>query len=153
MLGKIGLNAATKTKMRASKLGRASVYNIGKGSKWTGKKLGTIAGDTLKNDINKFVKSTANIASHFVREDKANSLIGYRLKKRGIALAAGVGVLSTAAKETKTYIKEDLRGSQDGYVTPLSPSYTGVGNGYGSYGQQAGATGDLVFALNRNRRG
>lgn len=160
MLGKISKSTASKIGKRLAQEGSIFSYKaIDKAAKGLSFAGGLAKGatrtvtDTLLTDTGRYVKQTANVLSSFVREDKANSLIGYRLKKRGVALAAGVGVLSTTAKEAKTYLKEDLRGTRDGYITPLSPSYTGVGNGYGSYGQQAGATGDLVFALNKNRRG
>lgn len=155
MFGKISKGTILKGKIAGAKMMSDAGYQLGRIVRNAGQglgKIGTVLGDTLKVNAKKTLKSSLNIASSFLKEDKKNSLIGYRLKKRGFALAAGLGVASTAVKETNSYFKEDLRGKQDGYTTPFAPSMK-VGSGYGSFGQQAGATGDLVFALNRNRRG
>lgn len=158
MLGKIGASTLARGKAGLSKFKVLARHELGKAARQTGKvgmAGGNLVGQTIARDTKRVVRQTANIASSFVKEDRANSLLGYRLKKRGVALAAGVGVLSTAAKETKSHFTEDLRGTQSGSITPYAPSFNSrsVGNGYGNYGAQAGATGDLVFALNRNRRG
>lgn len=156
MLGKIASKTLKKGTANLRRAGVIAGHNLGKAAVTTagvGAGAGKLAAVGFTDNVKRTTKAVVNAASGLVKEDRANSLLGYRLNKRGFALAAGVGVLSTTAKETKTYFKEDLRGRQDGYTTPYAPRMSTVGNGYGSYGQQAGATGDLVFALNKNRRG
>lgn len=135
-----------------------AMHNIGKVGKDGAKNLKTLAknpvkatGKQLLRNTGKTVKATANVASSFLKEDKKNSLLGYRVKKSGLALAVGAGALVSGAKETKQYFTEDLRGRKDTYTTPYAPSIQSSAGA--NFGQKAGATGDLVFALNNNRRG
>lgn len=153
MFGKIGASGFSKTKARLGKAASIMGQKTKRGAVKGMKLGGTYLADVAVQGLGKTMKSTANIASSLLREDRANSLLGYRLKKRGIALAVGIGALSAAKKETKAYFKEDLVGRKDGYITPHAPTMNSVGSGYGNYGVQAGATGDLVFALNNNRKG
>lgn len=145
---------AKQLRKGANKFKKGAINTTVKGAKITGEigsALGKITGDALGKQVKQVTKGTLNLASTLVREDKTNSLIGYRLKKRGLALAAGVSVVGAVAKETKSYVNEDLRGRVDPYTTPISPQINS--GGYQNFGQQSGATGDLVFALNKNRRG
>ena len=157
MRGKIIKDTLTRMDVAIGKASMKAGYELGKiGRKAAklGSQGGKILGDTIATDAKQLTKATINAASGLLREDKANSLLGYKMKKRGIALIAGAGVASSVGKEAKSYYENDLRGRKDGYITPHAPSMPGsVGSGYGSFGQQAGATGDLVFALNKNRRG
>lgn len=157
MHGKIAKNTLTRMQVALGKATMKAGHELGKVGRKAGKigsQGGKILTDTIVSDTKQFTKATVNAVSGLLREDKAGSLLGYKMKKRGIALIAGAGVASSISKETKSYYENDLRGRKDGYVTPYSPSIpTGVGQGYGNFGKQAGATGDLVFALNKNRRG
>lgn len=93
-------------------------------------------------------KASINMVSPFIKESKHNSLLGIRVNKVGIGLLGTGLVAAGAIGETKNYLTQTTRGQVDSSVTsfaPRLPSY--------SFGEQAGATGDLVFALNNNRRG
>lgn len=136
------------------RLGKQSVKTAKEVTKATGSVLGTsgkVVGSVMADNSIKFMKGTVNAASHLVREDKKNSLIGLKFKKRGFALVAGASMIGATAKEAKSYVQDDLRGRVDSQTTPIAPRLN-IG-GYQDFGQQAGATGDLVFALNKNRRG
>lgn len=143
---------------RFNKAANVAIHNLPrsgeeayKGLKKLVKKSSKKTGQQLARNTMKTAKATFNVASSLIREDKKNSLVGYRLKKRGIALAVGAGALASGAKETKQYFKEDLRGREDSYTTPYAPRPQSSAGA--NFGQRAGATGDLVFALNNNRRG
>lgn len=153
MLGKILSKTGSKSRAKLQKLGAVAGHYTKRGTVSTAKNIGTYVGAGVASNVKHTTRGAVNFASSLLKEDKANSLLGYRVNKKGLALAAGISAVSSATKETKQYFTQDLKGRSDGQVTPYAPRMTGVGNGYGSYGQQAGATGDLVFALNKNRRG
>ena len=157
MRGKIAKDTITRMQIALGKSTLKAGHELGKVGRKVGKigsEGGKILSDTIRTDAKKMTKAPVNAVSGLLREDKTGSLLGYKMKKRGIALIAGAGVASSIGKETKSYYENDLRGRRDGHITPYSPSIsTGVGQGYGNFGKQAGATGDLVFALNKNRRG
>ena len=133
------INAA-QTVNAAGRMAVGTVRQLGK--------IPSITKDTIVRDSGRAIKSTLNVASGLVKEDNKNSLLGYRLNKKGLLLAGTLGAGSTIMKETKSYYKEDLRGKQDGYTTRFAPK---LGSGYGSFGTQAGATGDLALSLGRRR--
>lgn len=141
---RFGANKFARSAANATKIGlNATGSVLGKTAKITGNALG--------KQVKQVGKGTLNLASTLVREDKHNSLIGLRFKKRGLALVAGASMIGATAKEAKSYVNEDLRGRVDTYTTPIAPQLNS--SGYQNFGQQAGATGDLVFALNKNRKG
>lgn len=89
------------------------------------------------------------------------SLIGRSANAKGIALIAAGSMAMQGARDTKQYV-QDRQGRNDGQLYRPTPSmstpyqlseqmaYSSHGN---SYADNAGATGDLVFALNNSRRG
>lgn len=86
------------------------------------------------------------------------SLIGWKLTGRGKALLFGGALLVNGAKETKDYLSEGRTGRNDGQLHRLTPAMTNpyeianqmAGTQIGqSFANNAGATGDLVFALDR----
>lgn len=117
---------------------------------WGAKKMGQGAKYAIGGNIDhikRLPKTAINMASPFVSKNK-NSLLGYRLNPLGLGVAAtislGVGVGSGA----REYVKHGMTGQSDGQTTPFAPRLPSY-----SFGQQAGATGDLVFALNNKRKG
>lgn len=80
-----------------------------------------------------------------IRKDE-NSLIGYKATKKGVLLA-GTGAMIMGTPGAAKQFVEDRKGlNPDGQVTTSAPSVP-------AYAQNAGATGDLVFALNNLRHG
>ena len=70
---------------------------------------------------------------------------------KGMIVAGGAmqGVINA-----KNKFQDSRMGTMDGQLTTATPKMTSQGNSYSpSYSNNAGATGDLVFALNNNRRG
>lgn len=88
----------------------------------------------------------AGMASSFVKED-ANAMLGYKLNAGGKALAVGGAAVKGVADAFTTLNKLHQGAIEPGLVraTP-QPTYSSMMN-------NAGATGDLVFALHHNRRG
>ena len=86
------------------------------------------------------------------------SLIGWQLTGRGKALLFGGAFLANGLRESKEYLTEGRTGRNDGQLHRLTPAMT---NPYEissqmastqmgqSFANNAGATGDLVFALDR----
>lgn len=73
------------------------------------------------------------------------SLIGLRTTKLGTTLAIGGAAIMGAPRGIKTFVDE-RQGYSDGQATGHAPTMP-------AYAQNAGATGDLVFALNDLRHG
>ena len=91
----------------------------------------------------------------------SKSLIGRSFNKRGLALMAGVALASGTTSATKDYI-QSRQGYNDGQIyrptpqmsTPYMLSQQMAYSQHGrSFADNAGATGDLVFALNDSRHG
>ena len=89
------------------------------------------------------------------------SLVMRGFNKRGVALVAAGSMMLQGARDTKQYI-QDRQGSNDGRLyrptpqmsTPYQLSEQMAYSSHGqSYADNAGATGDLVFALNNSRHG
>ena len=89
------------------------------------------------------------------------SLIGRKINKKGLAAVALIATGMEGTKDMKQYI-DSRQGQNDGRIYNSTPTmstpyqlsqqmaYSSHGN---SYADNAGATGDLVFALNNSRRG
>lgn len=91
----------------------------------------------------------------------SKSLIGRSFNKKGLALMAGVALASGTTSATKDYI-QSRQGYNDGQIyrptpqmsTPYMLSQQMAYSQHGrSFADNAGATGDLVFALNDSRHG
>ena len=89
------------------------------------------------------------------------SLIGRSFNKRGLALVAVGATAVQGGKATAQYV-QDRQGSNDGQLyrpttqmsTPYQLSQQMATSPQGrSFADNAGATGDLVFALNNMRHG
>ena len=89
------------------------------------------------------------------------SIFGKKFNKRGIALIAVGSTLMQGGKDVKQYM-DDRQGTNDGQLykpttqmsTPYQLSEQMAYSSHGrSFADNAGATGDLVFALNNMRHG
>lgn len=103
------------------------------------KAAGEIYGKPAANIMSKFVRPASAIDKH------VNELMPYKLTKLGTAALIGTGLVSSF-KEGFDDFNRNRMGQMDNRIyraTPTIPSYANNG----------GATGDLVFALNKNRRG
>lgn len=113
-------------------------------------------GNKILNPVARHATAVGNIAKHFaeyepkrqVYDPKRERLVtkgGFKLKPLGwgvIGLGAAIGG-ARSAMDTSDRIR---MGQVDPYITRPTPQLP-------SYANNAGATGDLVFALNANRRG
>lgn len=100
------------------------------------------------NPITRHLGGLAGFASKMVKENKGFNDDGiisdYSLSGLGKAVVFGGALIKGVKDAAKTYMN-DKRGQIDPYITTMSPQIRLVDN--------AGATGDLIFALNNNRRG
>lgn len=99
----------------------------------------------VKNDLKLHANQAINFAgSMFEKTDK--NLLGVKLNTKGKIVAGGVA-LASGSKQAATKFNETTMGTQrDSQITPHAPRVP-------AYQNNGGATGDLVFALNANRRG
>lgn len=81
-----------------------------------------------------------------------DSLIGVRATGLGTTLAIGGAAISGVPRAAQTYATE-RQGMSDGMSVGNAPQMSSMGPYMPAYQQNAGATGDLVFALNDMRRG
>lgn len=94
-----------------------------------------------------------SIMSKFIDYDVAKygekSLFNSRLTKGGMGLVYGTGLLAGTVGAYHDYENRQM-GTPSGEVVTSTPqiNYTHFAN----FGEEMGATGDLVFAMNRNRR-
>lgn len=100
------------------------------------------------NPIGRHARAATNIMSNFVKHvpnaNPGTLLPDYKFTGLGIA-ALGAGSLIKGAKDAYGIMMNDKIGQRDNYISQVSPQIRLMDN--------AGATGDLVFALNNNRRG
>lgn len=99
--------------------------------------------DTASKDkiFNNRVKNPLQL----IRKDE-NSLVGYKATKRGALLASGVMFAAGTPDAVKSYVDNRKGYNTDQQATTSAPRVP-------AYAQDAGATGDLVFALNNLRHG
>lgn len=76
---------------------------------------------------------------------KESNLLGKKLNLAGKGVVVGSALMS-GAMEAFNDFNSNRMGQRDGQITRATPRTP-------SYANNAGATGDLVFAMNRNRRG
>lgn len=117
----------------------AATIGLGKVAMGTGiyaaQKYGSIAAGAVKG-----------IDKLFLKDDKRSSnLLGRKLNAAGKGLVVG-SALFAGAKEAFNDFNTNRMGQRDGMITRATPRTP-------SYANNAGATGDLVFAMNKNRRG
>lgn len=112
-----------------------------------GKGAFTVATKGTADIVRQTPKIAVNALSPFVSKNK-NSLLGYRLNPLGLGAAAIISAGVGVGSGVKEYAKTGMTGQNDGQHTPFAPRLPSY-----SFGEQSGATGDLVFALNNKRRG
>lgn len=92
-----------------------------------------------------------SLFANFIEYDAAKygekSLFNSRLTKSGKALVFGTGLVAGSFGAYRDYETRQM-GMPTGQVETPTPQIS-----YTHFGEEMGATGDLVFAMNRNRRG
>lgn len=112
---------------------------------------GKLARNIIKdvaNPIDRYGKSILNIAGKMIKKNPGNNADGiisdYSLSGLGKAMVIGGSLIKGAKDAFNTYMNDKV-GQRDAYISSPTPQIRLTDN--------AGATGDLVFALNNNRRG
>lgn len=136
--------------------------NAGKSGLATGKKIAL----GIADEANRFGQAAAggvevlDKMGLIKKADFKDSLVGYKATGAGIAAMAGISLIAGSGPAVKTYMGE-RQGRHDGQITRVTPHMTNpydIANqmAYSQSGQSfannAGATGDLVFALNNMRQ-
>ena len=149
-----GLKGANFIKDNYKEIGKAFA-NVGKDAAQEANTIaqaGVAMGERLVKSIDRNLLKPAPLSK---------SLIGRSANAKGIALVAAGSMAMQGARDTKQYI-QDRQGRNDGQLYRPTPSmstpyqlseqmaYSSHGN---SFADNAGATGDLVFALNNMRNG
>lgn len=98
----------------------------------------------------KYASIGAGVAKHidkyWLKEDKRPSnILGTKMNMLGKTAVVGSALIGGTA-EAFDQFNTNRMGQRDGMITRATPRTP-------SYANNAGATGDLVFAMNRNRRG
>lgn len=141
-LGYIGYRAAASPKVRniAKAAGKATLEGIGNTAIFTGKQVAKTAAEST-------VTMGDAISKAFLKVDntKPNMIGNVRLNKAG-KVAATLLALGTMANDARKTYDDSRAGTPTGMVTS-TPNIDYAGP------EQYGAGGDLVFALNQNRRG
>lgn len=103
---------------------------------------------SMLNPVSRSVGTFTNVASKFIKHKPGNNENGiisdYSLSGLGKAVVFGGALIKGAKDAAKTYMN-DKRGQIDPYISSVTPQIRLM--------DDAGASGDLVFALNNNRRG
>lgn len=98
--------------------------------------------------LGRYSRAASNIVGKFVKHSPGSNpgtlLPNYKFTGLGVA-ALGAGSLIKGVKGAYNTLMNDKIGQRDGYISSVTPQIRLADN--------AGATGDLVFALNNNRRG
>ena len=141
-------------------LGRAGVRSItGPQFNFGPSKTGRFfseAGNRLLNPVARHATALNKVAENFVsiepkrqvydpKRDRMISKGGVKLKPLGWATIIGGGAIG-AVRSAAEAADNSRIGTKDPYITTATPRQS-------SYANNAGASGDLVFALNANRRG
>lgn len=125
-----------------------------------------VFGNAAAEEAGTFTKAVGGFADYVDRHllkpaPFSDSLVGRTFNKKGVALVGGISLAMGTGSATKEYLN-DRQGYNDGQLyrpTPMqaTPYQLSEQMAYSSHGrsfaQNAGATGDLVFALNDMRHG
>jgi len=117
---------------------------------------------TLLSPVRRYANAINNLSGHFVdvntatetiaRVKKKNVITGKRSKVGGVKVkplghaAIALGATIEGLSKAKDTLERSRMGTMDGHITRATPRIP-------SYQLNSGATGDLVFALNANRKG
>lgn len=151
----------------AGAIGAIGVYNadkivngvghLGKALYSTGDVLLNEAGRTGYGSAARMMNGVAKGAGSLIKHTPATSVWDeskkafnntsgkYRLSKLGWGAIGAAGIAGSLMSAVDTYDQARM-GVRDEYITQAAPKIP-------SYKEDGGASGDLVFALNRNRRG
>lgn len=101
---------------------------------------------TAMSPVRRAANTVGKIANNMVKvSEGAESISDLSLTGTGMMLFAGSEILDGVKRAGKKF-EESRMGRSDGQITRATPRVS-------SYLDDAGATGDLVFAMNKNRRG
>ena len=127
-----------------------------------GKKIGKAFGAEAKEWIHAGIGMAGKFDETFLTNATLDrSILGRKFNKKGLALVAVGATAMQGGREVKQYVN-DRQGTNDGQLyrsTPMmsTPYQLSEQMAYSSHGRSfadnAGATGDLVFALNNMRNG
>jgi hypothetical protein len=169
---RFGLDVGKKVGKTGMNLGFKTVGGLAEGANFIKENRGLIE-DTAKKigksallEANEFAQAGAGALQKFsdvflTDAPLDRSIFGKKFNKKGIALMAVGATAMQGGRDVKQYI-EDRQGSNDGQIysptTRMSTPYTlSEQMAYSQHGRSfadnAGATGDLVFALNNMRHG
>ena len=166
-IGKVGGKVVGKTIKVAGNTAIGATAQGAKGALWVTEHTDDIKnlGKATWNGTKKFVGAVDDVLqkAHLIKEvPYEKSLLGRKVTKGGLLLAGGIGVGIGMAKGTKEQII-NRQGSNDGRIYKPTPAMVNpyqlssqIANGASmgnAYANNAGATGDLVFALHNNRHG
>lgn len=152
-LGNKALSATEWVGDKALKVGEVAGGKIVDKSISIGERAKTLGKDLWEGKYDKNFKSAGNalldkgerVANSWVKiKDEGKLLPSFSPKKKGWAVIGGLALLSTAGAITDEAEARDA-GVIDPYMTGPAPTLP-------SYEDNAGATGDLVFALHKNAR-
>lgn len=142
MLGKVGLGVAEGVgglAIGATEAVGGAAIGTAKAATSVGVPVATYAAGKYSSIgagvLNKTIKPTRN----------PNNVLGHKLTGFGAGLVFGSAVVSGATEAFNDFNRNRM-GQSDGQITRATPRTP-------SYANNAGATGDLVFAMNKNRRG
>lgn len=100
----------------------------------------------VAHGIGKYASAAAGLGNKLIKPtNNPNNMLGHKMTGLGAGLVVGSALLS-GTQEAFNSFNRNRMGQSDGQITRATPRTP-------SYAQNAGATGDLVFAMNRNRRG
>lgn len=107
--------------------------------------VGFDLGSAIVDDVKGYANTALRAGESMFRASEKN-LLGIELSKRGKLVATGAALISGTSQATKNFNNHTMGTQRDSQITPHAPSLP-------AYANNAGATGDLVFALNANRKG
>ena len=158
-VGKSAIKPFTKV---AELIGRGTI-SVGKTAIDAGAGKAVVGGAKIAGDAAfRAGRSFANFAGKFIEHEPLQKVIrydkhgkekietiggGFKINKKGIAALAALGAAGNSVSATDDYLQRKMgTTTPDKYTATLSMQPP-------SYAMNGGATGDLVFALNANRKG
>ena len=148
-LGQGVMSATPATVKFGAKYGKEAIGAIGTASLYAGDFAGTMVGTAARTGTNIMATAAKSFSDNFLRESD-KSFLGYKFNKKGMLLMAGIAGISSILGGGDAYL-ESRRGmpAQETLMT----STPNLDNFQYRAAETYGAGGDLVFALNKNRRG
>lgn len=156
--GRMAVKAATSGVARKAGAGILSgiggigsaIYSGATGSILPGQGIGSRVVSSMANPVGRYAGAAKNTLSKFATFTEKNHLMpnaksGFKLTGLGATVIAGGAIVGAVKRgvDTSNTIRQGQRDGMVHTATPRTPSYA----------NNAGATGDLAFALHANRRG